>query len=172
MRTGHEKAKCEKLFPDQDFPVWGHSALRFPEGSGSCPLPGRQCGGAGEPSKPQLVPPETHAIFLSPIGTQHWTQRKGSLLHSLIATEVCAAVEVPSSVTIGWLSWAQTPEKNKPFLQVSLTSKHQQIQTIQKNPKSNASSLALRIFHLTLLLTKPLKLPVKRSLRQFYLLAR
>lgn len=52
MRTGHEKAKCGRLFPEQGFPVREHRALRFPEGASSRPLPGRWCAGAGDQASP------------------------------------------------------------------------------------------------------------------------
>lgn len=45
MSTRHPKAKCERLFPEEDLPVWGHRARRFPGGAGSCLQPGRQRGG-------------------------------------------------------------------------------------------------------------------------------
>lgn len=50
--TRHQKAKCQKLFPEEDLPVWGHRAVRFPGGAGSCLLPGRQCAGAGDQASP------------------------------------------------------------------------------------------------------------------------
>lgn len=52
MRTGHEKAECEKLFPEQDLPVGENRDLRFPEGAGSCPFPGRGCAGVGDQASP------------------------------------------------------------------------------------------------------------------------
>lgn len=81
------------------------------------------------PSEPWLEPAEFHAILLIPSAAQHWTERKSALLHS----SYCTAAEVPSSVTLGCLSWAQTPEKNRSFLQISLPSSVNKFKTPENN---------------------------------------
>lgn len=69
-------------------------------------------------------------------------ERKLVLLHNCYWT----ASEVPSSVALGWLGWAQTPEKNKSFLQSSLTSSDNKFKTSKNNafaPQNFSLPLAL-----------------------------
>lgn len=120
MRTRHPKAKWERLFPEEDLPVWGHRAQRFPAGSvvGTKQAPTGASWNSCNSSHSQCYP------------TLNRMERKSALLHNCY----CTASEVPSSVVLGWLGWAQTPEKNKSFLQ--LTSSVNKI----KIPKNNASA--------------------------------
>lgn len=97
------------------------------------------------------------------------TERKSTLFHNCYwSLRSCWSSQLGNNwvIKLSTSSWEEQvfPEGKFDF-KASANSEH------SKKPKSNVTGFFSRIFHLTLLLTKPLKLPVKWSSRQFYFLA-